>query len=109
AAPDGAVVLQARAVFGVGHVRVDVVLPVGALGPGLPALGGVALHLKVAVAVLVPLAGVGVFLEHPDKVLPVVRAAGADHVQGVDKLAGVDGVGAVGVLFGRDFAAPKLR
>ena len=108
AAPDGAVILQPRAVFGVGHVRVDVVLTVGALGPGLPALGGVALHLKVAVAVLVPLAGVGVFLEHPDKVLPVVRAAGADHVQGVDKLTGVDGVGAVGVFLGRDLAAPKL-
>ena len=108
AAPDGAVILQPRAVFGVGHVRVDVVLTVGALGPGLPALGGVALHLKVAVAVLVPLAGVGVFLEHPDKVLPVVRAAGAHHVQGVDKLAGVDGVGAVGVFLGRDLAAPKL-
>src|SRR5699024_6641096 len=43
------------------------------------------------------------------QMLPVVRAAGAHHVQGVDKLAGVDGVGAVGVLFGRDFATPKLR
>src|SRR5699024_10058858 len=65
AAPDAAVVLQARAVLGVGHVGIDVLLPVGALGPGLPALGGVALHLKVAVAALVPLPGVGVFLEHP--------------------------------------------
>ena len=41
--------------------------------------------------------------------LPVVRAAGADHVQGVDKLTGVDGVGAVGVFLSRDFAAPELR
>src|SRR5699024_6596891 len=108
AAADGAVGFQPRAVLGVCHVGIDVLLPVGALGPGLPALGGVALHLKVAVAVLVPLAGVGVFLEHPDKVLPVVRAAGADHVQGVDKLTGIDGVGAVGVFLGRDLAAPKL-
>ena len=109
AAPDGAVILQPRAVFGVGHVRVDVVLPVGALGPGLPALGGVALHLKVAVAVLVPLAGVGVFLEHPDKVLPVVRAAGAHHVQRVDELAGIDGMGAIGVFLSCHLHTPELR
>ena len=108
AAPDGAVVLQARAVFGVGHVRVDVVLTVGALGPGLPALGGVALHLEVTVAAFVPLPGVGVFLEHPHQMPPIVRAAGADHIQGVDELAGVDSVGAVGVFLGRDLAAPKL-
>ena len=104
AAGDVTVGIQPRCIGRVADVGVDFARAVSALRPCVIACGGAALHFEVAVTILVPLAGVCIFLQRPAQV-----CAAAYLVIAVDKLDGIDGVAAVCGLLGGHKDAPKLR